>query len=314
MRRPRAFTCSRLRAEPLPPPTRKPLGYAALLEESSSSPCECGSCREPPSPSTIPTASALADGDAVTPHRSKAEALTTASPTAKPRFRRLPRAGLRGVASASTASVTAATKSRESSARMDRGEQRKRGSDRGDRLMSSATTRMLSSGDSNSSVPSVLSCRSAASSTASGITSATTAGAALYPLPPAATAAAAAAAAAVAAATPAAVRMDAGGEEKIETAAAASAAAAAAAMMFNPDILDETSVTFFRLHQQGRPTLDDLNLISNGSSSSSSSAGAKGLDKWKAPATAASGVFSLGAPSSHAAAAAFGRRRRRVGG
>lgn len=33
MRRPRAFTSSKMRAEPLPPPPRKPLGYTSLNEE-----------------------------------------------------------------------------------------------------------------------------------------------------------------------------------------------------------------------------------------------------------------------------------------
>lgn len=63
MRRPRAFTCTGMKAEPLPPPPRKPLGY--LLHEEgwtpsslmrSSSPCQCGSCeRDSPSSRAVST-------------------------------------------------------------------------------------------------------------------------------------------------------------------------------------------------------------------------------------------------------------------
>ncbi|CAM9502652.1 unnamed protein product, partial [Laminaria digitata] len=74
MRRPRAFTCSRLRAEPLPPPARKPLGYAALNEDSwgtilrSSSPCKCGGCGLDSSSSPIATPSTR-HPETVTPTR-----------------------------------------------------------------------------------------------------------------------------------------------------------------------------------------------------------------------------------------------------
>ncbi|CAN0104094.1 unnamed protein product, partial [Ectocarpus fasciculatus] len=122
MRRPRAFTCSKLKAEPLPPPTRKPLGYALTSATTSvqasiiiSSPCKCGNCGESPAASSLSSSPASSSSSASSPSSSRIREATAAgrqgsstpplaealgpsngcSPAAaaagRPRFRRLPR-------------------------------------------------------------------------------------------------------------------------------------------------------------------------------------------------------------------------------
>ncbi|CBN78249.1 expressed unknown protein [Ectocarpus siliculosus] len=115
MRRPRAFTCSKLKAEPLPPPTRKPLGYAltpaTTSVQASSSPCKCGKCGESPtaasssstassSSSQSPSSSRIREATSAGGQGSRAPPLAEAlgpsnngSPATagRPRFRRLPR-------------------------------------------------------------------------------------------------------------------------------------------------------------------------------------------------------------------------------
>ncbi|CAM9119488.1 unnamed protein product, partial [Ectocarpus sp. 6 AP-2014] len=115
MRRPRAFTCSKLKAEPLPPPTRKPLGYALTSAttsvQASSSPCKCGKCGE--SPAAASSSSPASSSSSQSPSSSRVREATSAggqgsrtpplaealgpsnigSPATagRPRFRRLPR-------------------------------------------------------------------------------------------------------------------------------------------------------------------------------------------------------------------------------
>eukprot|EP00903_Cladosiphon_okamuranus_P021430 g19699.t1 len=253
----------------------------------------------------------------------------------KPRFRRLPRGGSApsSTAAAAASAATAAAAARENfSPPIDQSEQRKpkRGSDRGD--SSSGVVGRNAGADFPSPLtkPSLFGTATAAAATAATFATPAAAAAATA----ATAAAAAAAAAAVAGATPAAVGIDAesaaaaAGEKK---SGSASFSSAPTSLVFEDDSRSfdkaSASVTFIHFDQQGRPSPDDRNFATGGgetstfsssSSCSSSSAGGMGmgvrLDKWKAPPTSASGIFSVGASSSQAAAAAVGRRRRRVGG
>ncbi|CAM9635300.1 unnamed protein product, partial [Hapterophycus canaliculatus] len=162
MRRPRAFTCSRLKAEPLPPPTRKPLGYAeswATSIQSSCSPCKCGTCGESPaSPasSSTDTSAKVSNSvggwpDSIAPNRTEAlgSSGSNGSPLAgKPRYRRLARnaaprrivfntpppssATAGAAASAAAAAAAESAVAAEETEGIEPSEQRnKRGSDRG---------------------------------------------------------------------------------------------------------------------------------------------------------------------------------------
>lgn len=118
---------------------------------------------------------------------------------------------------------------------------------------------------------------------------------------------------AAAAATPVAVSIDAAGGQKSFTTMYCEAGDSVASFI-------RPGVTFIKVDSAGVASVCDVSIIQNdgnvNSSSSSNAAGSgtggmKGFDECKAPATDASGVFSMGSSSSRAA---FGRRRRRVGG
>ncbi|CAM9553462.1 unnamed protein product [Ectocarpus sp. 12 AP-2014] len=357
MRRPRAFTCSKLKAEPLPPPTRKPLGYALTSAttsvQASSSPCQCGKCGESPatassspgSPSSqfrpssrIREATSAGGQGSRTPPL--AEALgppNNGSPATagRPRFRRLPRNAhlpRRSVfnnppqltAPRSTSFPTAAGGELEEQGEERAGgplapppppsDQRKRGSDRGEPRGSFAapTTgkQLAASGAASTPTKSVAAGATTAAAPTTEAGGCMSRAAGTKP-------ATAAAAAAAAAATPVAVSVDAAGDQKSFTTMYCEAGDSVASFI-------RPGVTFIKVDSAGVASVCDVSIIQNeGSVNSSSSssrsgnnaagsrAGMKGFDECKAPATDASGVFSMGSSSSRAA---FGRRRRRVGG
>ncbi|CAM9202093.1 unnamed protein product [Ectocarpus sp. 8 AP-2014] len=358
MRRPRAFTCSKLKAEPLPPPTRKPLGYdltSATTSVQASSPCKCGKCGE--SPATASSSSLASSSSSQSPSSSRVREATSAggqgsrtpplaealgppnngSPATagRPRFRRLPRNAhlpRRSVfnnppplpAPPSTSLLAAGGGGGELEGQGEEraggllapppppSDQRKRGSDRGEPRGSfaapTAGKQLAASAAASTPTKSVAAGATAAAAPTTEAGGSTSRAAGTKP---------ATAAVAAAAATPVAVSVDAAGDQKSFTTMYCEAGDSVASFI-------RPGVTFIKVDSAGVASVCDVSImqdngsVNGGSSRSRSSnnaagslAGMKGFDECKAPATDASGVFSMGSSSSRAA---FGRRRRRVGG
>ncbi|CAN0343871.1 unnamed protein product, partial [Ectocarpus sp. 12 AP-2014] len=315
------------------------------------SPCQCGKCGEspatassspaPPS-SQSPPSSRIREATAAGGQGSRTHPLAEAlgpsnngslATAGRPRFRRLPRNAhlpRRSVfnnppqlpAPPSASLVAAAGGELEEQGEEQAGgllvpppppsDQRKRGSDRGEPRGSfaapTAGKQLAASAAASTPTKSIAAGATATAAPTTEAGGSTSRAADTKPATAAATAAAA---------TPVAVSVDAAGDQKSFTTMYCEAGDSVASFI-------RPGVTFIKVDSAGVASVCDVSIIQkegsvNSSSSSSRSgnnaagsrAGMKGFDECKAPATDASGVFSMGSSSSRAA---FGRRRRRVGG